>query len=483
MAVERGLQAADLLSSLGPGTTGCSTLGKSCWWPALWIPSAARHRGLAGGPDGCFWSESWRTDGWADVVAGMHCPPHPQQCRWPGSCPADSASVGQSLPGPHLGPVNVVSLRKPQKTCQTVRIGSVADSPASASAKGRLLCHCSLGRGGSRRSQTIEDWCPWRSLLRWYRFPAGLGITVSLGERDWWPSHPVHLSDGSQGVLKDLGLWIQNTWTLERCRPRGGKDLRLEPEVLQQGVTAQQLKTGSDGCAELEPPDTVLGQQQLLSRTQSVGPVTTAGSAKADESAGPVTCRPVICWAVICWAVTCQVVTCQAVTCWAVICWSGRQRDHCDGSLLSLLWCDRRQLDLTSGHVWQPRHQAVHTLTSVMKLGSGPDPRSADDLEWWRRVSMSGSRAEPSQRHGPGLLPTPSMSWRVTGPWWVLKSLRPVNRVCPKHHCVIYGVQIRWSRKALGRRPPWIFPPQRRWMKGSSSCHWIWKTGRQSLPP
>ena len=99
----------------------------------------------------------------------------------------------------------------------------------------------------------------------------------------------------------------------------------------------------------------------------------------------------------------------------------------------------------------------------------------------WR--VLSGSRAEPSRRHGPGLLPTPSMSWRVTGPWCVLKSLRPVNLVCPKHHCVIYGVQIRWSRKALGRRPPWIFPPQRRWMKGSSSCHWIWKTGQQSLPP
>ena len=420
-----------------------------------------------------------------ELMSLLECTAHPILDNAGGPAVAQQTQPvwGKVCQAPHLGPVNVVWLRKPQKTCQTVRIGSVADSPASASAKGRLLCHCSLGRGGSRRSQTIEDWCPWRSLLRWYRFPAGLGITVSLGERDWWPSHPVHLSDGSQGVLKDLGLWIQNTWALERCRPRGGKDLRLEPEVLQQGVTAQQLKTGSDGCAELEPPDTVLGQQQLLSRTQSVGPVTTAGSAKADESAGPVTCRPVICWAVICWAVTCQVVTCQAVTCWAVICWSGRQRDHCDGSLLSLLWCDRRQLDLTSGHVWQPRHHAVHTLTSVMKLGSGPDPRSADDLEWWRRVSMSGSRAEPSQRHGPGLLPTPSMSWRVTGPWWVLKSLRPVNLVCPKHHCVIYGVQIRWSRKALGRRPPWIFPPQRRWMKGSSSCHWIWKTGRQSLPP
>ena len=29
----------------------------------------------------------------------MQCPPHPWRCRWPGSCPADSASAGQSLPG------------------------------------------------------------------------------------------------------------------------------------------------------------------------------------------------------------------------------------------------------------------------------------------------------------------------------------------------------------------------------------------------
>ena len=42
-------------------------------------------------------------------------------------------------------------------------------------------------------------------------------------------------------------------WTLEQCRPHGGKDLRLEPEVLQQGIRAQQLKIGSDGCAESEP--------------------------------------------------------------------------------------------------------------------------------------------------------------------------------------------------------------------------------------
>ena len=29
----------------------------------------------------------------------MQCPPRPRRCRWPGSCPADSASAGQSLPG------------------------------------------------------------------------------------------------------------------------------------------------------------------------------------------------------------------------------------------------------------------------------------------------------------------------------------------------------------------------------------------------
>ena len=29
----------------------------------------------------------------------MQCPPRPRRCRWPGSCPADSASAGQSLLG------------------------------------------------------------------------------------------------------------------------------------------------------------------------------------------------------------------------------------------------------------------------------------------------------------------------------------------------------------------------------------------------
>ena len=98
------------------------------------------------------------------------------------------------------------SRKRPARLLAAVGIGSVAGSPACASAKGRLLCHCSLGRGGSRRSQMVEDWSP-RSSLPWRRFRAGLGLVMLLGEWDWQPSHPVGLSDGSHSVLKDLGLW------------------------------------------------------------------------------------------------------------------------------------------------------------------------------------------------------------------------------------------------------------------------------------
>ena len=93
------LQVADLLSSWAPGTTDCRILGTSRWWLALWLLSSARHRRLVEDPVGCSWSGNWCFDGWAEVIAGMQCPPRPRQCRWPGSCPADSASAGQSLPG------------------------------------------------------------------------------------------------------------------------------------------------------------------------------------------------------------------------------------------------------------------------------------------------------------------------------------------------------------------------------------------------
>ena len=180
-------QVADLLSSLGPGTTGCSTLGMSRWWPALWLPWAARHRRLAGGPARCFWSGSWCTDGWAEVVAGMQCPPLLQQCWWPGSCPADSASAGQSLLG-----------EPPPGTRQRCGVEEDAED---------LTRLAAVGIGSVVASQTVEDWSPRSSLPLRRHFRAGLGLTVLLGERDWWPSHPVGLFDGSHSVLKDLGLW------------------------------------------------------------------------------------------------------------------------------------------------------------------------------------------------------------------------------------------------------------------------------------
>ena len=93
------LQVADLLSSWVPGTNDCRILGTSRWWPALWLPSSARHWWLADDPVGCSWSGNWYFDGWAEVVAGMQCPSRPPRCRWPSRCPTDSASAGQSLPG------------------------------------------------------------------------------------------------------------------------------------------------------------------------------------------------------------------------------------------------------------------------------------------------------------------------------------------------------------------------------------------------
>ena len=174
------------------------------------------------------------------------------------------------------------------------------------------------------------------------------------------------------------------------------------------------------------------------------------------------------CWLVTCWVLclcrvrgarhTCRVGqscrVCLALhTCRVVrLCWPGRRRDHCDDSLLSPLWCNREQLDLTSGHVWRPRPHGVHTLTSVMMLRPGPGPtirrwprgmtlmmsgrtrrpdlrrppRSMTRPRSIRRVSMPGSRAGPSPRRGRVRSPLLrhlgqwrdlGESWRLSDPW------------------------------------------------------------------
>ena len=183
------------------------------------------------------------------------------------------------------------------------------------------------------------------------------------------------------------------------------------------------------------------------------------------------------CWLVACWVVRLCRVCWARHTCRLVhVCWSGRGRDHCDGSLLSLLWCCWGQLYLTSGHVWRPRPHAVYTLTSVMMVRSGhgpmirrwprvttlmmsgrtrrPDlrrpPRSTTRPRNIRRVSVPGSRTGPSRRCGLGPLPTPSMSGWVAGPWWVVTSLRPVTSSAP--------ITTAWSMvfRSVGPRRHWV---------------------------
>ena len=188
------LQVADLLSSWAPRTTDCRILGTSHWRPARWLPSSAWHRRLAEDPDGCSWSGNWCFDGWAEVVAGMQCPPRPRRCWLPGSCPADSASAGQSLPG-----------KPPPGTRQRCLV--VVDEEAlpgflrtsrcrtlPAPAQGRLLRHSPLSRGG-RGPQAVKDWRSRSHLLGWRHFRAGLGLLMLLG-----------LPDGTYTVLKDVSL-------------------------------------------------------------------------------------------------------------------------------------------------------------------------------------------------------------------------------------------------------------------------------------
>ena len=148
-----------------------------------------------------------------------------------------------------------------------------------------------------------------------------------------------------------------------------------------------------------------------------------------------------------CWVgQSCQV--CQARhTCRLVHpCWSGRRRDHCDDSPHKCLWNDWGKLDLMSGHVarprlltWQgpmiPKRLRVMTLMTsgrIRRLDLRCRSRSMAWPQSIRRVSVSGSGAGPSWwRCGPGPLHNPASSRQMTGPWWVVTSLRPVTSSVP----------------------------------------------------
>ena len=199
-------QVADLLSSWVPETTDCRIPGSSRWWLALWLPSSARHRRLAEDPVGCSWSGNWCFDGWAEVVAGMQCPPRPRRCRWPSSCPADSTSAGQSLPGkPPPGTrqrclVEVAKEALPDFLLPWKGRGRALPVPAR---KGGSCVTVLWGVevGDPRRSNTEG----FRSrLLGWRHFLAGLGFSLLLEERHRRASHQVCLPDGTDTILKDL---------------------------------------------------------------------------------------------------------------------------------------------------------------------------------------------------------------------------------------------------------------------------------------
>ena len=164
------------------------------------------------------------------------------------------------------------------------------------------------------------------------------------------------------------------------------------------------------------------------------------------------------CWLVTCWVPclcwvrrachtcrvgqSCRVCRSRHICRLVYPCWSGKRRDHCDGSFL--LWNDRGQLDLTSGHVGRPRLLSWQVPTipwwprvmTLMMSGRTrrPDlrcpPRSTARPWNIRRVSMPGSEAGPSRwRRWPGPLPTPATPRRVTGPWRVVRLSNPWLRL------------------------------------------------------
>ena len=237
------LQVVDLLSSWEPETTDCRIPGTSRWWLALWLPSSARHRRLAEDPVGCSWSGNWCFDGWAEVAAGMQCPPHPRRCWWPGSCPADSASAGQSLPGeppPRTRQRYLVEVAE-EALPDFLLLGRVVDGPFRRQLE-RAAPVSQSSDVEVRGPQAVKHWRSWSRFLGWRHFLAGLGFSLLREERQRRASYHVGLPDGTDTILKDLWFGTHHMVSLKRCRPHNSKNLGLEVEVLQKSVSTQQLQ-------------------------------------------------------------------------------------------------------------------------------------------------------------------------------------------------------------------------------------------------
>ena len=203
-------QVADLLSSWGPGTTGCSILGMSpvtrsmapfiskasmaCWRSCrLFLVQKLMHWWVS-------WGRCWNA---------MPTPSSTMPVAWQLTSRLRQCGAKSARRAPTWDPSTLSGCGRRRSLARLlvcVGVGSVADSPAGARSKGRLLSDCSLSCCGSRRPQTIKDWSPRCRLPGWRHNRAGLDLTVLLGERNWQPSHPVGLPDGAHSVLKDLWL-------------------------------------------------------------------------------------------------------------------------------------------------------------------------------------------------------------------------------------------------------------------------------------
>ena len=195
----------DLPSSWEPETVGCSTLGMSYWWPALWPTSIARHPRLAGGLAGCFWSGSWWMVGQLRSLAESKTHPILDNAGGPAVAqqtpPLWAKSTRRAPTWTPSMPPGWGSCRSLLSLAALIWVGLMVGSPASASTKW-LRCHGSLSSSSCQRTKTIKNGSPGLALLgRWCHFRACLEVFGYLNKSRRWVCHSVSLTDGPDPVL------------------------------------------------------------------------------------------------------------------------------------------------------------------------------------------------------------------------------------------------------------------------------------------